>query len=411
MEKYEEYFMFDKRTVLDYVSLKLDYFDPDEELEVEEIGDGNINYVYRIKSKSRDRSLIIKQADELLRSSQRPLDVKRNFIEAEVLEIQYDLTGGMTPKVYSYDDKLNAIAMEDIGEYKNLRLELINRKIYKNLAEDISSFLVDSLVPGTDLVLDPYKKKDRLARYINKDMCDISEDLVFTEPFNDYKGRNIILDENLDFVKEHIYEDEELHLEAAKLKNRFKNYSQTLIHGDLHSGSIFIKEEGIKVIDPEFAFYGPMGYDLGNVLANLSFPLVLSYMEKEETYPQLEEFRDYLEKTIGDILDLFQKKFKEKILEEVQDPISNQRAFLDFYLEDVLEDALAMAGLEILRRTIGDSKVEDITGIKNRNLRIEFERVLILLAKDLIKSSQDIRTGSGYIALLLENLRKIEEEA
>ncbi len=28
----------------------------------------------------------------------------------------------------------------------------------------------------------------------------------------------------------------------------------------------------MKVIDPEFSFYGPMGYDIGNVIGNLFFP-------------------------------------------------------------------------------------------------------------------------------------------
>jgi 5-methylthioribose kinase len=42
------------------------------------------------------------------------------------------------------------------------------------------------------------------------------------------------------------------------------NNAQALIHGDLHTGSILIKEDSMKVIDPEFAFYGPMGYDIGN---------------------------------------------------------------------------------------------------------------------------------------------------
>lgn len=404
MEKYEKYFMFDKETILDYVRWKLDFFSEDEDLEVEEIGDGNINYVYRIKSKTREKSLILKQADRLLRSSQRPLDVKRNLIEAEVLQIQYELTGGKTPEVYFYDGKMNSILMEDIGSYKNLRLELLEGKIHENLSQEISSFLVDSLLPGTDLVLDPYEKKERVARYINKDMCDISEDLVFTEPFNDYRGRNIILDENLDFVREHIYQDKELHLEAAKLKDRFKNYSQTLIHGDLHSGSIFINETGIKVIDPEFAFYGPIGYDLGNVLGNLTFPLVSSHMEDKENCPYVDKFSKYLEKTLTEVLDLFKSKFREKIRDLVQDPISKDGAFLDWYLEEALADGIAMSGLEILRRTIGDSKVQDISGIEDRDLRIRVERVLILLAKDLIKNKQEIKTGQDYVNLVLSHI-------
>ena len=72
-------------------------------------------------------------------------------------------------------------------------------------------------------------------------------------------------------MREHLYEDEALHAEVAALRNGFMNNAQALIHGDLHSGSIFANEQGIKVIDPEFAFYGPMGYDIGNVIGNLFF--------------------------------------------------------------------------------------------------------------------------------------------
>lgn len=35
------------------------------------------------------------------------------------------------------------------------------------------------------------------------------------------------------------------------------NCAQALLHGDLHSGSVFANDSGIKVIDPEFAFTGP----------------------------------------------------------------------------------------------------------------------------------------------------------
>ena len=56
-----------------------------------------------------------------------------------------------------------------------------------------------------------------------------------------------------------ILHDQDLKAEVAKLRNGFMNNAQALLHGDLHSGSIFANERGIKIIDPEFAFYGPMG--------------------------------------------------------------------------------------------------------------------------------------------------------
>ena len=72
-------------------------------------------------------------------------------------------------------------------------------------------------------------------------------------------------------MEQEIYGDKELRLEGAKLKFDFMEHAQALIHGDLHSGSIFINNERIKVFDPEFAFYGPMGYDLANVVAHTIF--------------------------------------------------------------------------------------------------------------------------------------------
>ena len=42
-----------------------------------------------------------------------------------------------------------------------------------------------------------------------------------------------------------------------------------LLHGDLHTGSIMAEAGKTMVIDPEFAFYGPMGFDIGALLANL----------------------------------------------------------------------------------------------------------------------------------------------
>ena len=45
--------------------------------------------------------------------------------------------------------------------------------------------------------------------------------------------------------------------------------AEALIHGDLHTGSIMMTTEDTRVIDPEFAFIGPMGFDVGAVIGNL----------------------------------------------------------------------------------------------------------------------------------------------
>ena len=48
---------------------------------------------------------------------------------------------------------------------------------------------------------------------------------------------------------------------------------------------------------------------------------------------------------------------------------------------------------------VGDSKVLDITSIKDTNLRVKAERMLILAAKSFIKNRDNIKTGSKYVEI------------
>jgi len=323
--------------------------------------------------------------------------VDRNRIEAEVLMAQEKLAPKFVPHIYKYDNIMCVIAMEDISDHLSLRSELLKRKTFPYLADHITTFLVNTLLPTTDLVMNPEEKKDNVKKFINKELCSITEDLVLTEPYINYRNRNILLRENIGFVKNELYEDKELLLEAGKLKNTFMNNAQALLHGDLHSGSIFVKENSTKILDPEFAFYGPMGYDLGNVIGNLFFAMVNAHVIEEPD--ETEEFLIWLEKTIEDIIYLFKRKFVILYQEIVKDLIAKQEEYMDWYLESVLSDAAGYAGMEIIRRVVGDSKVSDITSIMNRGSRVKAERILILAAKDFIKNREDIKTGSCYVGI------------
>lgn len=380
MKKYNKHFMLDKETVKDYCVDYLKFFDKDDELESQEIGDGNINYVFKVYSKKTGKSIVVKQADKYLRSSGRPLDLRRNKIEAEILKIEGELAPNFVPKIYNYNQDMYALSMEDVSEYKNLRKELLNEKIFKHLAEDITTFLAKTLIPTTDLILDRKIKKERVQEFTNIELCDITEDLVLTEPYYDYKHRNIIIDGDEEFVKSNLYNDEQLKSEVGYLRNNFMNNAQSLIHGDLHSGSIFINEEGIKVIDPEFAFYGPMGYDIGNVIGNIFFTLCNKSVLNSNNL----EFISYLKDTIIDIFDLTIKKIYQEMDKEITLPLYNHN-FRENYIEKIKNDSIGYSGTEMIRRTVGDSKVAEITMVKNKEKQIILERILVTLGSRLIK--------------------------
>ena len=373
--KYQEHFLLDCDEVISYVKEK-NLFSENANLTVKEIGDGNINYIFKVENKIDGKSIVLKQADKLLRSSGRPLDLTRSKIEANILRIENNLAPHYVPEIYFYDEIMCVLAMEDISEYKNLRTELIAGKIFPNFADNISEFLSRTLLLTTDLFMNKFEKKKNVKEFINPELCDISECLVFTEPYDNNKNRNIITTGNEEFVENMLYKNEDLHFAILKLREKFMNYSQSLIHGDLHSGSIFINEKGIKIIDPEFSFYGPMAYDIGNVIGNLYFPLYRAKFFMEDSKKK-EEFINWLEKCILDIPILFSEKCKLLWEKYSNDKLLKNKKFRDYYIENIVKDSLAYAGTEMIRRTVGDAKVLELTSLETSEKKLELERRLI----------------------------------
>ena len=389
MRDFSSFFLMNTEDVRRYAVEVLHRFAPDEDTVCEEIGDGNINYVFRVQSLLDGHSVIVKQADRLLRSSGRPLDLYRNKIEAAVLKLEGEVVPGLVPEVYYHDEVMSATSMEDISCCRNLRHELMDGHVWPHISREISHFLADTLLPTCDLVLDAEEKKQRVRYFINPELCKITEDLVLTEPYYDYKGRNIITEGNEAFVRTFLYEDEALHTEVARLRLNFMNNAQALLHGDLHSGSIFVNEAELKVLDPEFAFYGPMGYDIGNAIGNLFF----AWANKAFTAPESSTVMEALAACIEEIYDMTRDRLSERYDELVILPLYRTKAFREQWLVDVMADSVGYAGTEIIRRTVGDSKVMELDRVTDSVLKIQMERTLIKLGIALIKRRMAIRTG------------------
>src|SRR5690554_3332296 len=99
---YTKHFLFDLQSIKHYAIDKLKLFDKNANLIVEEIGDGNINYVFRIEDKNTNKKVIIKQADKYLRSSQRLIDSKHNEVEANMLKFYNEHVLDFVPKLFHY---------------------------------------------------------------------------------------------------------------------------------------------------------------------------------------------------------------------------------------------------------------------------------------------------------------------
>jgi 5-methylthioribose kinase len=406
MATFDKYFLMKPAEVIEYARTKLDLFDANAELECKEIGDGNLNYIFRVWDKNSDRSVVIKQAGVTARISDAfVLSPDRNRIESEILILEHKLAPGFVPIIYKYDEIMSCCAMEDLSDFVIMRAALLRNETFPLFADHISTFMVNTLLNTTDVVMEHKQKKDMVKRYINPELCEITEDLVYTEPFNDYKGRNDVTPANLEWVKEHVYGDAELRLEAAKLKFEFLTNAQALIHGDLHTGSIFIKPTETKIIDPEFAFYGPIGYDTGNIVANLIF----AWAHGDATIADPSEkakFCGWVEQTIIDVVDMFNSKFMQAWKENVTEISAKEPGFVEWYLAGIMRDTAAVTGLELSRRTLGLAHVKDITSISDEKPRLRAERICLTAAKNFIKQRGNYQNGKAYLDELLNSAKK-----
>lgn len=405
MSRFDTYFLMKTEDVAEYVQEKLGFFPKDAKLECKEIGDGNLNYVFRVKDTNTGKTMIVKQAGESLRiSADMKVSTDRGRIEAKILGIQGKFAPGLVPEVYLYDAVMCAMSMQDMIGHTMMRTGLIQHEIYPLFSEHISTFLVNSLLLSTDIVMGHKEKKENVKSFINPDLCEISEDLVYSEPFLDYNNRNNVFAPIQDFVRKELYEDKKLHLEAAKCKFDFMNNAQALIHGDLHTGSIFINKEHTYIFDPEFAFYAPMGYDIGNIIANMFFAYCNGDAVIENT-DKKEEFCGWILNSIEEIVDKFIEKFKILYAEHVTDTMAKTEGFMDWYLGTVLRDTAAAAGLESIRRMVGMANVKDITSISDNEKRVRAEKIVITLAKNYIFNRNSFVCGADYRKAIMEAIQ------
>lgn len=398
----KEFYQLDVNKVYDYVQQELNFFDENPDIECNEIGDGNLNLVFRVKDRKSGKSVIVKQSLPYVRcvGEDWPLNIDRSKIESKLLEMEYKLTDGSVPEVYKFDEVMYTTIMEDLHDYVIMRTGLLSYNQYPKFVDQITDFIVKTLLLTSDIAMDHKDKKAYVKEFINPQLCEITEDLVYSEPFFDAK-RNNIADYMKTFMEENVWNDKSLLMEVTKLKFDFMNNAQALLHGDLHTGSIFINQQNIKVIDPEFAFYGPIAYDTGALIANLVMNYLSTNVRCKDEELKKKHMR-YLLDTIRDVMDVFRDKCMKIWPDIVRDNMACRTPdFAKWYIDDIFVNTAGVTGCEMIRRTVGLAHVQDIDGIEDERDRENIRKLNVLLAKEYIMNRHKMLTGKDFIDCLV----------
>ena len=401
------YVAFNAQRAIDYVSTLIEskqcnFFDSGQTLSAYEFGDGNLNLVFRITDE-QNNSVILKQALPYARcvGESWPLTLDRARIEAQVLLNHGAICPTYTANVLHYSEMQALTILEDLGNLQILRTAQNNAEQFPKLAQHVATYLSHTGFYNSDFYLTAQTKKALVSQFTNPELCQITEDLFFSDPYIEHERNNY--PKQLQSEVDAIQKNNALKLEIAKLKANFLSNPQTLLHGDMHSGSIFVDCNNTKMIDPEFGFFGPIGFDIGSFIGNL----LLNYCAQAgniDDFVARRNYQTHLLSCIVDTYSLFEQQWLELIRTKTTDESLAPVSYAQYFMKNVLQDAVGYCGAELIRRTIGLAHVSDIDSISDDNARLTVQKQTLALGEQLILNAQTCNNKEAFFSLLISQL-------
>jgi 5-methylthioribose kinase len=202
---------------------------------------------------------------------------------------------------------------------------------------------------------------------------------------------------------------------AQGLFLKFTANTETLLHGDLHSGSVMCTSDETKVIDPEFGFYGPIGFDIGMLIANY----LMAYFSQpgHRVKGDLENYQTWILKVIEDTVASFEAEFSFLWHSErtgilypqvlFEDQGHSSEAALNETLNRIRLDALGICGIEMHRRTLSLAHNADFEEIEDVAVRSSLEARNLMMGRELVLGSGKVADVSGLIDMAHRHNKEI----
>ena len=239
---------------------------PDETIQTAaKPGEGNMNYVLRIDTGAR--TFIVKQSRPYVEKyPQVPAPAERVLVEGAF----YRKTASNAairetmPALLGLDPDNYILVLEDLGEARDFTFLYQQGAV---LHPEQLTALTTYMQALHESFVQPEPTDEVLA---NRAMRTLNHEHIFYFPYLEDNGFN--LDQVLPGLQElsmPYRRDNDLKKRIQELGTTYLSDGKYLLHGDYYPGSWLNTSGGVKVIDPEFCFYGHREFDAGVLLAHL----------------------------------------------------------------------------------------------------------------------------------------------
>jgi 5-methylthioribose kinase len=172
---------------------------------------------------------------------------------------------------------------------------------------------------------------------------------------------------------------------------------------------VMLTPEDTRVIDPEFAFMGPMGFDVGAVIANF----LINYFSQdghEEKPGARDAYRDWILQTLAQIWNGFSEKFtalwRDNQTGDAYPPslfegkvgASHLETERHHYMNRLWGDTIGFAAAKMIRRILGLAHNIDLESIKDERVRATCEARALTLARDMMVNTANYPDIASVVA-------------
>lgn len=369
---------------------------------VAEVGDGNLNLVFIVKDVAGN-SVVLKQALPYVRTVGPgwPMTPERAAREATALTTHAKLSPGHLPHHYFYDPVQYVNALETLTSFRVWRGALVDGLRHDGVAAEMGCYVANIAFGTSVLAIESEEHKRFLQGTINAELCKLTEDVVFTEAHDDV-GRNKVLPANEEDAAIHA-KDPVMIWAMGEAKWLFMTRTEALIHGDLHTGSVMVSEQvgsdgraQCRAIDPEFAFYGPVAFDLGALWANYALAASRWFALGDN------EMAHWCLELPGQSWDAFERRYRELYPTRV-----DARVWTDDLMENLLaqwrRETWLFAAAKMSRRIIGFAKAADIETLEP-SIREGAARRILQLSRHVVTKRHLDDSAENYQRLAIDVL-------
>jgi 5-methylthioribose kinase len=230
---------------------------------VEPAGDGNINWVRRVRA-ADGRSWVVKQArSSLERFPAYKVDSARMIYEAryfEVVRARVPAQVGVPPQILHFDDTNRVLVMEDLGDAERLDGLLTDGRAEPATLEALGAFL------GAVHVATRSDAASLSARFENDEMRALHGEHIFRLP---YQPNDFPIEPRLRALADAVLARPGLRARIAELRARYYDTCDALVHGDVQPGNVLVQGASPRLLDAEIAHVGDPAFDLGQAFAHI----------------------------------------------------------------------------------------------------------------------------------------------